>query len=359
MRSGNQSPACALLAAFVLLFCVVMSDATAQGMPMTAGMGSFGVNDVRIIPKVGVGFQKIFLNFNLPTVVPRIFPGVGTLDLVFQDADVWVGAASLTAEFPMGLSLTIMGQANAKRTITVFTPQEVQTAGTATPGVSWTGGQLQWWTLEGIAAYKPGSDWSILCGLRREHLTVTMTDPRDAAGNPLNLSFIFTSGTFTQTESITQVSDLRSKLWIPYLGLGFDGPGCHATLLWSPFVTADVRIPAPLNIAQSFIDVGPSPFNNADLQGIDIRYQVLKPATFLEGTFEYHLTAASNLYFKLWGTASWICLKGDGKLTMSLREVALSDGVPVASSGDDVAGAGTASFTRGIVAAGLSATLSF
>ncbi len=361
MGFGHRSANRALLAAFLLLLCASISDVTAQDLPMT-GMGSFGLGGVRIIPNVEVGFQKITLNFNLPTVVPRIFPKAGTLDLVLQDANVWVGSVALTAEFPVGLLLTIKGQANSNRDITVFTPQEVQTTGTIIPGpgVLWTGRKLEWWTLEGVVAYKPNTDWSVLLGLRREHLSVKLTSPRDLLGNPLDFHFVDTSGTFTYIASITQVSDLRSKLWIPYLGLSFDGPGYHASFLWSPFVTADVRIPAPINIDQFFIDVDPAfPLNGADLQGINIQYRVLKPASFVEADFEYNLMVFSNLYFKLWGTASWVSLKGSGNLSMSLREVALNNGVPFEASGDDVFGSGNASFTRGILAGGLAATLNF
>jgi hypothetical protein len=341
----------------MLALCALANRVTAQELATLPGMGSFGFGGVRITPSAQVGYQRISLNFTLPTVVPRIFPNMGTLDLQFRDSNTWVGSLAIVADCPSGFSLAVKGQANAKRNITVAEPTEIQLGGASE--VLWNGNGMEWWTLESTVGYKFRDSWSFLVGLRREHLTVGITNPRDTAGNPLDLFFFFSDPFGTETEILTQVSDFRLKLWIPYMGLKMDRPGFRASILYSPYATADVRIPAPINIGQFVTSVFGPPFSGADLEGFDIRYKVAKPATFIEGNFEYDLAVGSDFSLGLWCSLSWINLKGSGSLSMSLAEEAFADGVPFEASGDHVFNRGDATCTRGIMAGGLSATLSF
>jgi hypothetical protein len=346
-----------LLGLFLLAVCPLTSGVSAQGLLMLPGLGSLGFEGVKITPSVQVGYQRISLNFTLPTVVPRIYPRAGTLDLQFQDSNTWVGSVGIVADCPSGFSLAIKGQANARRNITVAEPTELQLAGTG--NVFWDGNHMEWWTLEGAVGYRVRDNWSFLVGLRREHLTVGLTNPRDSANNPLNFFFFFSDPFGTETEILTQTSDFRLKLWIPYIGLKMEGPGYRASILYSPYVTADIRIPEPVNIAQLFTSVFGPPFTGADLEGFDIRYKVLNLATFFEGDFEYDLAVGPNLSVGLWCSLSWLRLRGQGSLSIALSEEAFADGVPFESSGDSVLGRGDATCTRGIVAGGFSATLSF
>jgi hypothetical protein len=207
--------------------------------------------------------------------------------------------------------------------------------------------------------YRAGQDWSVLLGLRRDHLSVGLTDPRDTAGNPLNFFFFFSDEFGSETEMGSQVSDLRVKLWIPYLGLQMTRPGFRASLLYSPFATVQVRVPAPLRIIQLFTSEGESPSTGADYQFYQFQYSVMQPAAFVEANVEYDVAVASNVAIKLWGSAGWFNMKGKGSFSAGISEEAFSNGVPFETSGDHVTDAGNATCSRGTLSGGLSASWTF
>ena len=143
-----------LLIAWSCLTCLPQDIAHAQAPGMPFGLGSQWIAGVRVTPSVQIGFQSIGLNFDLPIFIPyqSSAPPTESLSLQLLDANVWIGGVGLKADFPSGLSLIVKGQANAKRDIQVFTPQDSQGQGI---GVIWTGNKLQWWTLDASVRLPP------------------------------------------------------------------------------------------------------------------------------------------------------------------------------------------------------------
>jgi hypothetical protein len=95
------------------------------------------------------------------------------LDLAFRDANLWIGAVTARAESRTGFFLMLRGQGNASRQISIETPEQALTARW------WDGSKLQWWTLEGQIGYRVTPNLAALVGLRRDQLSVGLTNPRD------------------------------------------------------------------------------------------------------------------------------------------------------------------------------------
>jgi hypothetical protein len=316
----------------------------AQSVPAFPINESLSLFGIKIIPEAQIGYQKQSFNFNMPASLSIGYST--TLDLKFRDANVWVGALSATAEFPSGLAFTIAGQANAKRNILVYEQEEFVLG--ATEGVTWTGSQLEWWTIDGRAMYPLNADYSMVIGLRRDHLTVNLDDPRDGYGNPLNFNQSGIIGGLPYSMIQYCSSDLISKIWIPYFGVQIAGPGYRASLTGSPFASAEIKVPVALlydlNLTVARLITGES-----------LLYRVNKPALFLEGNFQYDLKFSPAFNIGLWCNASWLGLRGQGKWSYDYRGEVPPNPPNYYSENQT----NTTTYTRCMVGGGLSAVWSF
>lgn len=315
-----------------------------EGLPgaTTSGSGlssaTFGSGDLTITPAVQVGYQKIGLNFNLP--LPYLYSG---LDLSFKDANMWIGSLGVTADWASGFFLSLKAQGNAKRRITIDTPETV-----IYDKVQWDGTGLEWWTLEGSAGYRFSPGVSVLAGLRRDHLSVKMTNPRDEFGYPFN----YDSSSLGIGISERYYGDFMSKLWIPYLGLQVSGTRYRASFLWSPFASGDVKIPTALLITQTVfpITVG---------IGDDMRHRARGGAQFLECNIEYDCNVSSNFGLQVWGSCNWMSLRRNGKLDDTASAFLSVAGVVLFYDTDSISTTDTATYRRYMLSGGLSAKFSF
>jgi len=204
------------------------------------GLGSFNLAAVKLRPSVRVGYQWIGLNFNLPTPEALGFADSAPIDIQLRDANVWVGSVGLEALLTSRLSLFVNGEANAKKNAGAVTSEDPLRDLTGLAPYRWDASGLEWWALEGGAAFEIFDGTTLFAGLRRDHLSFRMNNPRDALGNPINF-VLSVPNIVLLTE--TNAADFQAKLWIPYLGLRMTGPNYRGSLIWSPFVSAAVRIP--------------------------------------------------------------------------------------------------------------------
>jgi hypothetical protein len=352
-----------LLSRFLLLLltCFALTHlwqgvAIAQAPGARFGLESQWMAGVRITPSVQIGFQNIGLNFDLPIYVPNpVAPPTESLKLQLKDANVWVGGLGITAYFPTGLSITVRGQANAQRGVTVFTPEDSQGQ---TLGTVWNGDRLQWWMLDASAGVPLRNDWSVLAGLRREQLSVGLTNPRFVGQGPVNFFSDDLEYPYEQIQDLTYFGDVSSKLWIPYVGMKLTGPNYRACFLWSPFVAADVRVPTAVTANSWLFDFGVGS-NSSDFNHVGIAYKVVKLASFLEAAMEYDVRVSSAVSLTVWGNANWVRLKGKGNFHMVSTDASFVNGVAQPSFRTDVLDSAHASFDQRIFAVGLAATLIF
>jgi hypothetical protein len=348
-----QTHARRLLAAlpFFMLF-IMVGSAGAQGLFGVGlpGLPSFGKGCGAADPCAAGGFPAradakagygaIGLNFNLP--IPA--PFATTLDLSFRNANVAIGSVGASLESNMGLFLALRAAANAKRHIIVNTPESLFGP------VTWDGQSMQWWMLDGYAGYRFTSCWSILGGLRRDKVTVGLTDPVDAAGDPLNFRVVV-PGVVTVIGH--NQGDLSSAIWIPYIGLQLAGQNYRANLLYSPFASADIKIPV-VNFLGVFVVVPPATI----LVGTDLEFKVKDSTQFFEFNFEYDVSLSRNLSCQVWFTGNWMRLRSGGELDL-ISDIFITPPVPPLEVTTLVSGDGRATYTRSLLAGGISAVLSF
>ncbi len=312
-----------------------------SGLPSLSASGIFGSGAVTIRPILQVGYQKIGLNFNLP--LPR-FPFFSTaLDLSFKDANMWIGSLGVTAECSSGLFFALKAQGNAKRRIAIDTPENF-----LNERILWDGEGLEWWSVEGSAGYWFTPNFSLLAGLRRDHLSVKLTNPRFSDGFPVNWDSTGEGGSLSQRF----YGDFMSKLWIPYVGVQIAGESYRASFLWSPFATGKVNIPTPLLFVASFPPI-------ILAEGLDLQHKVSSRAQFLECNIEYDYGVSPNIALQLWGSGNWLSLRGSGSLDSIFQAVLSFGGNIIPLANDFTSTSDTATYRRYTLAGGLSARLSF
>jgi len=318
------------------------------------GLGSIDVGGMRLMPNVRVGYQKIGLNFNLPVPSGIAFFGDNSapIDLQLTDANVWVGAVSLEGRVSPRLSLFLNGEANAKRNSGAITNEEpLQHISGLVPS-QWTASQLEWWSIGVGGTYAISNDIAIVGGLRREHLSFGLTDPRDAAGVPINTQLSVPGIVLLTLEN---AADFQLKLWVPYVGIQFSGQSYRARLNWSPFLGASVKLPDQL-IQNIFVFVAPGV---TVLQDFEWKYSMNRTGTLLEGDFEYDLRFSANAAVKLWAKGSWLQVRGSGNLDQIVDQFIAIGGVPIPIPQASGSSSDTATLARYVTAAGLAAELAF
>jgi hypothetical protein len=243
------------------------------------------------------------------------------LDLQLQDAYVWTGAVLIDVDVTSGLRLFFIGQGNAQRNVTATTFPEPSVPGLP---IDWTGSKLEWWAMEGGAAYNVVNGVGLLVGLRRDHWSLGLTDPRWRG--------IALVGTIWAAYS----GDIQTKMWIPYFGLEFIGPNYQVRLIGSPFPWAEAKLPLSVR-------VGAITFLNP-------KYALKKSGAFLELDFAYQVQPLSNVGFGIWGNLSWLRARGSGTGESTIAIPGFS------RTGSSTA---TSTLTRYSAGGGLSAELTF
>ena len=201
-----------------------------------------------------------------------------------------------------------------------------------------------------------------MAGFRRDQLTTELRNPwlLGGVGGPGPINFFSDQTDFfgEQIQILTYVGDVSSKLSIPYVGLRLDTGNLRACFLWSPFVTAKVKIPTAVDTYNSFLQFFPPSFST-DNHNFGYEYKVNKLAAFLEASIEYDVRLTSSLSFSLWGLVSWVGLSGNADFHLAETDVPIIDGVIQQTFRADAFASNTASFNRRILGGGVEAILNF
>jgi len=317
--------------------------------PSFPRLGSFNIGDMRFTAVARVGYQWIGLNFNLPTLstltqIPWRPPSA-PIDIQLRDAGVWTGAAGVEGRLAPWLSLFANAEANAKKDAGAVTSEEplhlFRGGGAA---YRWNASGLEWWALEGGIAVNVVETAALVAGLRRDHLSFDLDEPRDYQGNPINQVYSFPGRLIT----FSNAADCQFKLWVPYVGLRVVGPNYRASVIWSPFADAAVKIP------DRFLhnDFSEEVF---DLEHVEWRYSMFQAGGLFEGQFEYDVRFSSNLFVSVWAKGSWLGVRGTGNLDQN-QDYFISWGYATNRQSHQSA---TATLSRTLIAVGLSAVLEF
>lgn len=290
----KKSCLCILITGLVL---VSINICDAQVLSAIPGIGNVDLGRVKVVPFVQVGYKNIGLNLNLPFNITPVdqfgnpMSAPPALDLMFRDTGVWVGSIGLDTRLSSDLFLTLRADGNTSKNISAVTGENYPWGGIQPP-YTWGGSGFQWWDVDGMVGYMFYRQWSIVGGLRYDKLTVSLANPVDQTGTPINAP-----------PQITQISqDISVKTWIPYAGLQLTGQNYRALLLYSPLASPQVLAP------QSITATLPGFFTDSSLYN----YKFANNGSFLDGYFEYNVPIRESLLFGLWARGTWMRFRGDG-----------------------------------------------
>ena len=284
-------------AAFVVLVLscslVFPQLARAQGAPFFFTGSPFDLFGVQCSLSAKVGYQQMAVNFNLPVPFSGFFGAElapsSTLDFKLQDSGVWIGGVE--ANLRRGpITAFVDMEANAKKDVRVLTSSEPFYAGEF--AVNWRGSSLEWWAIDGGAGLDTMA-FTLLGGLRVEHLSLSLSGPVDSYG--LIQYFAATYGDHYS-------GDFLSTLWLPYLGIRFGGGYWRSTLRFSPIAWTDLKIPA-----RYFTFFSPTVLTFEDAS-----YTFKRGGLWVDGNLDYDLHTASNFRCSLWLRTSWLRIQGEG-----------------------------------------------
>jgi hypothetical protein len=347
-----------VFAAALMVTCFLPWSVFAQGFPGYIGSpssslfpasltDSYNLWGFNLTGNAKIGYMKMGTNFNLPTRPPfPIMAAEASIDLQLRGNWYWMGSVGLSSQITPDLSLSVYAEGNLQRNVTAFSAENDLPLFDGFFQLTWEASKVQWWDVDARAAYKLCPQYSILAGFRADHLSFNLRDPVDQFGDPVNLNFSIDGFALEQRVA----GDFLGKVWIPYIGLRFNGQCWHFDLLWSPVAWASVKIPNRLVQSISIEDEVDINLSNA----LGLQYALKKPGCFLEGEFEYDWNLRGPLSFQLWAKGSWLRIRGRG--TMDAQSNAAVNGVSLSESfADDARG----TYTRYSIGGGIGTTLTF
>ncbi len=343
-----------------LLFVAMLIFVISPGTGNSQGLSDHFCGPARVTFGAQAGFQHMSLNVSLPTRPVLGNGAVDSIDLRLQDANMWVGSIDAGARIAANLYLFVKAEANAPRTVDVITSAtDISAVSTFAP-YRWSGSGLQWWALDGGAAYRFAREWSVLAGIRRDRLSVKMVDPVDQSGNPVNLTYQITPG-FPGAPfgygGERAAGDVQANFWLPYVGIRVDHATFRFSAIWSPFASAWITLPQRfISFTVTHQTTNPIVYTTQGTS-YDFDYRVTSPAAFLEGNFEYNVNPAGMFRAKVWLKGSWLAARGRGSVH-ACEDTFNNQPTPVHATLTDSAGE-TGNISRAILAYGISAAMSF
>jgi len=294
----------------------------------------FDPRRVKFTPSGRIGYQRISMDLRMPVPFKFSVDSTGTYAgeatvLKLRDANLWVGEAGLDAQLTTRINMFTNGSANLIQSLVASTAPDIVGR---TKVAEWKKNQLQWIQVEGGAGFTFRAPFSVIAGLRWDRFGLVLQEPVGLtnvnAGPYQNLTLID--------------SEVSSRFWIPYFGIGLTGKDYRARLIGSPIVSASIQVHTRLSA-----DILPS----YSLLGDGI-VTMEHPGGFLEAGLEYTATVFQSTRVNLWAKAGWLGIRG-----RSQTETAYTTSYPNVQVGS-VQGS-SVFFTRYNVAAGLSVNASF
>jgi hypothetical protein len=320
-----------VLVATVLLFvspCPSFSQV--PGLPSLGDFGSLQFGNITLTPSAKIGYRATNVRLSFPvnnpgvaTVGPPNWQHFVPLEVTIKRADLWVGSVGLEIDAMSTIFLFGEAMGNASRQIRVSMPQSPWTPQGAGE-IDWDGSRLQWWLLDFGGAYRVRDNLSVLVGVRIDHFSVALDDPKDP------------TGTIVLLPGNALIADIRTKMWVPYLGVSLSGDAYEARFIWSPITSADVRMPITTN-------------NSIPPLAQEASYTQFKSGWYVGFDAVYRAAAVQGFGLNVWASGSYSIIRGRGEEEYKIRGI-------VNFTFDEEA---TSTFATSSLAVGLSADLDF
>ena len=274
----------------VLLFCA-SAGAVDGNAPLAGGKSG----DTSWSIGVFSGYQHMDLSFNAPDHFSGFFlvslAPSSPLKLQLNNANLWVNG--IDGEMRKGRFSAFLGFKGA-------IPRHTDVTTTAEPfwggiyPVQFHDDTLNWWSFNGGAGWDITPHFTLQVGVRMEHLSVGMKNPSDSLGGPgfINL--------YQNVYGDTYRGNLKSDLWIPWIGLQVREDRLNGSLRFSPLAYTELRIPLDyttiISATAMAVEQGHYNFrNNGYWLGADLSYDLYKTAKWR---------------FSAWSTGSWLWTRG-------------------------------------------------
>jgi hypothetical protein len=327
--SGSRLPRVDLVRSLFVILIVFLTAglpalAAAQAMGgVSRGYGGWAL----VMPYVRVGWRRMGVNFNLDT--PVVVRGAAALrqspiELRIKESKLLIGEIGIDVH--SGARLYLFGRAAGDarhhgKAVTWIVPANASFLSPTT----WGSPDLEWWRIEGGGGVTFWGSWTLLAGMRWDHLQLRLENPEE--GDP----------------AAVYNADFRAKVRVPYLGLRIVGSRARASLLYSPWAWTDFKLPFRLTPGRTVL---------GNPAGEESKYSLSSGGYFLEGTLQYDLRMNGRIIFGVWADGSLMRFSGRGDYRLLRREQGSAPSVLGSVSGES-------SYSRHTLTLGLSAKYPF
>ncbi len=263
-----------------------------SGLP---GVQGIKIGKVLVNPYTQIGYQFNSINMGIPINVefdpfpniPEAHLALGTMDVTLKDFNFWTGVVGLNVT--LSPTLTVFGYASG------FLPHSFTEIGKLpvslgsfdfSPQISFTGVNLECWTMQCGVSAGLGSGYSLLLGSLWQCTSMNYED-QIVNGTPNNP---------------TARQDFLLKNWAPYIGFQYMQTGYYrAAFIYSPLLTSSGAISCRTT----------TPVVS------DLSYNLNQPGYLLSITGEYFLPLPPPATVSFWFTGAISSIKGSTDISFS------------------------------------------
>lgn len=317
---------------FVAMVLFLVSPITSfSQVPVLPSLAEFGNITVSPSAKIGYGAGSLRVSFPVFGFVSTHYTPPGwsnsrPLELTIKRADLLVGSVAVQVDAMATIYFFGEATGNLCRNLSVSMPVSPWVFPVPNK-LDWHGRQLQWWLLDFGGGYRLKNNFSFLLGYRIDHISVGLEDPKDTIG-----SLILGPGG-------TLIGDIRTKMWIPYVGVALSGDAYEARIICSPITRGEVKL--PLQFARD----DPPLWLSAEQE---LSHTLLESGWYVGFDAVYRGFSVDEFVFNLWASGSYSIIRGSGQYTYKAP-----------GYGHYFSEHATSTFVTSSLAVGLSANLAF
>jgi hypothetical protein len=322
-----------LVATALLLFSPCASFSQVPGLPSLGDFESLEFGNITVKPSAKIGYRAASVRVSFPVYGfvsthynPPGWSNSRPLDLTIKRADLLVGSVAMQVDTMSTIYLFGEATGNLPRNLNVAMPVSPWVFPAANE-LNWRGRRLQWWLLDFGGGCRLADNFSFLLGFRIDHISVGLGDPED------------TIGTLDLDPGDTLTGDIRTKMWVPYVGISLSGDAYQARLIGSPVTWGEVKLPLQLDFNR-----GPGFFDSNQ----ELSHTLFASGWYVGFDAAHRAFSVGEFVFNIWASGSYSIIRGNGQYTFKL---------PV--FGHYFSEQATSTFVTSSISCGLSANLDF
>jgi hypothetical protein len=254
------------------------------------------IGRVQIKPSGKFGYRRVGWKAEIPIPYTFIFNDSdnmtgGYFPIKLNEVDLWIAEAALQAKFGKGFSIFASISGNILQSaLNKWLPDTREEA----ERLLWKQREFIWMEAEFGCLQPVLGPLCMEAGLRYDDFRLVFKEPHEikvSAGSKaafLNL----------------KAHEAQSKIWIPYIGFGFDGVFFKAFAIGSVFAPSSIRIETRISA------------NSSQLSSVSC-YTILttdEPATYFELNAQYLMNWLPLFNLSLWGKSGWVQVSGSGRI---------------------------------------------